>query len=47
METKLIELMKVVLADSFVMYTKAQGYHWNVEGRHFAQVRTPCHARNS
>jgi starvation-inducible DNA-binding protein len=26
------EQMKVVLADSFMMYLKAQGYHWNVEG---------------
>ena len=38
METKLIELMKVVLADSFVMYTKAQGYHWNVEGKLFPML---------
>jgi starvation-inducible DNA-binding protein len=27
--------MKVVLADSFAMYLKAQGYHWNVEGEYF------------
>ena len=32
---KLIEQMKVVLADSFAMYLKAQGYHWNVEGEYF------------
>jgi starvation-inducible DNA-binding protein len=31
----LVEQMKVVLANSFVMYTKAQGYHWNVEGEYF------------
>ncbi len=29
---ELQEQMKVVLADSFMMYLKAQGYHWNVEG---------------
>jgi starvation-inducible DNA-binding protein len=38
METKLIEQMKVVLADSFVMYTKAHGYHWNVEGKLFPML---------
>lgn len=32
---KLIEQMKVVLADSFSLYLKAQGYHWNVEGEYF------------
>ena len=32
---ELIEQMKVVLADSFVMYTKAHGYHWNIEGEYF------------
>ena len=30
--------MKVVLADSFVMYTKAHGYHWNVEGKLFPML---------
>jgi starvation-inducible DNA-binding protein len=34
----LIEQMKVVLADSFVMYTKAHGYHWNVEGTLFPML---------
>jgi starvation-inducible DNA-binding protein len=34
----LIEQMKVVLADSFVMYTKAHGYHWNVEGKLFPML---------
>lgn len=28
---------KVVLANTFVMYFKAHSYHWNVEGRTFAQ----------
>lgn len=34
----LIEQMKIVLADSFVMYTKAHGYHWNVEGKSFPML---------
>ena len=38
METKLIQLMQGVLADSFVMYTKAHGYHWNVEGKLFPML---------
>lgn len=32
---QLIEQMKVVLADSFAMYLKAHGYHWNIEGDDF------------
>ena len=32
---ELIEQMKTVLADSYVMYLKAHGYHWNVEGELF------------
>jgi len=34
----LTEEMKVLLADSFVMYTKAHGYHWNVEGKLFPML---------
>lgn len=30
--------MNTVLADSFVMYTKAHGYHWNVEGKLFPML---------
>lgn len=29
---ELNEQLKAVLADSFMLYLKAQGYHWNVEG---------------
>ena len=29
---ELSEQLKAVLADSFMLYLKAQGYHWNVEG---------------
>jgi starvation-inducible DNA-binding protein len=34
---KLIASLKVILGNTFVMYFKAQSYHWNVEGIHFSQ----------
>lgn len=34
---KLIASLKVLLGNTFVMYFKAQSYHWNVEGVHFSQ----------
>jgi starvation-inducible DNA-binding protein len=34
----LIKQMQIVLADSFVLYTKAHGYHWNVEGKLFPML---------
>jgi starvation-inducible DNA-binding protein len=34
----LFEAMKKVLADTFVMYMKAHGYHWNVIGADFPQL---------
>ena len=33
----LIQLMRKVLANSFVLYLKAHNYHWNVEGKNFPQ----------
>ena len=30
--------LKVVLADSFVMYFKTHSYHWNVEGSNFGEM---------
>ena len=30
--------MKIVLANTFVMYFKAHSYHWNVEGMFFSQL---------
>ena len=36
--TTLIEKSKVVLAETFVMYMKAHGYHWNVIGSDFPQL---------
>lgn len=35
---QLFEAMKKVLADTFVMYMKAHGYHWNVIGSDFPQL---------
>jgi len=30
--------MKIVLANTFAMYFKAHGHHWNVEGKDFSQM---------
>lgn len=30
--------MKIVLANTFAMYFKAHGFHWNVEGKDFSQM---------
>jgi starvation-inducible DNA-binding protein len=37
MNEDLVNALKEVLADSYSLYFKAKGYHWNVEGIHFAQ----------
>lgn len=34
-KVEISELMKEVLADQFVLYTKARNYHWNVTGPQF------------
>ena len=34
--TQLEIALKIVLANTYVMYAKAQSYHWNVEGMFFA-----------
>ena len=34
---ELVQSMKTALADTFAFYLKAHGFHWNVEGRTFAQ----------
>lgn len=33
----MVDTAKIVLADSFKFYVRAQGYHWNVEGPLFLQ----------
>ena len=37
---ELINKMKGVLADTFAMYIKAHGYHWNVIGADFPQLHS-------
>lgn len=32
---KIAEMLKPILADQFVLYTKARNYHWNVTGNMF------------
>jgi starvation-inducible DNA-binding protein len=34
---KLVDSLKVALADAVTMYFVAHGYHWNVEGQDFSQ----------
>lgn len=35
MNEELTNALKVFLADTYAVYFKAQGYHWNVEGMNF------------
>lgn len=35
MNEQLVNALKVFLADTYSVYFKAQGYHWNVEGMNF------------
>jgi starvation-inducible DNA-binding protein len=35
---ELVTAMKIVLANTYAMYFKAQGHHWNVEGKDFSQM---------
>lgn len=35
---ELIDKMKIALANTFGMYLKAHGLHWNVEGKDFQQM---------
>jgi len=35
---KTANYLKVILADTFGMYLNAHNFHWNVEGRDFAQL---------
>jgi starvation-inducible DNA-binding protein len=36
--TKSSEALKKLLADTYTLYLKTHGYHWNVEGPHFQQL---------
>jgi starvation-inducible DNA-binding protein len=35
---ELVTSIKIVLANTFAMYFKAHGHHWNVEGKDFSQL---------
>lgn len=35
---ELATAMKIVLANTYAMYFKAHGHHWNVEGKDFSQM---------
>jgi starvation-inducible DNA-binding protein len=37
MNEDLVDALKVVLANSYAVYFKAHGYHWNVEGINFKE----------
>ena len=34
-QSQMVEVLQTVLADTFALYFKTHGYHWNVEGPHF------------
>lgn len=38
MNEELVNALKEVLSDSYSLYFKAKGYHWNVEGMFFTQL---------
>ena len=35
-----VQTLKVALADTFAFYLKAHNYHWNIEGKDFAQYHS-------
>jgi starvation-inducible DNA-binding protein len=35
---KIADLLKIALADSYILYLKTQNYHWNVTGSHFKSL---------
>ncbi|MGK9368617.1 Dps family protein [Melioribacter sp. Ez-97] len=35
---EIAEALKTILANQFVLYTKARNYHWNVTGGHFFRL---------
>ena len=35
---KSADALKLLLADTYTLYLKTHGYHWNVEGPHFQQL---------
>ncbi len=40
-ELKLVvEKLNIILADTYVLYTKTQGFHWNIRGIHFSTLHS-------
>lgn len=42
---KIVTLLAEFLADSYLVYTKTQGYHWNVRGPQFFSLHTMFEAQ--
>lgn len=40
MDSKLVDSMKSVLVNTFDMYFKAHGMHWNIEGINFSELHS-------
>lgn len=36
-KVKIAEMLKPILADQFILYTKARNYHWNITGNMFLE----------
>lgn len=34
----IIEKLNMILSDTYILYTKTQGFHWNVKGIHFGPL---------
>lgn len=37
-QKKIVDILKHILGDTFVVYFKTHSYHWNVEGPHFQSL---------
>lgn len=40
MSNKVINQLKIVLANTYAIYLKTQNYHWNVVGEHFDSIHS-------
>ena len=40
MTKKVTDSLKIVLADSYILYLKTQNYHWNVTGPNFHSLHS-------
>lgn len=39
-QKKVADMLNILLADEYVLYTKTYNYHWNVYGPHFSELHT-------